>query len=110
MNSVSAQVLETEESKPLMPGQFEVGTGIEFQTSSEGTETAIPMAIEYGLSRKLTLLVEPVGFTSIYPNTGSQAKGIGDIEITIFYQLMQERKSLPSISVSGEIKIPTASD
>lgn len=62
-----SQVLETEESKPLLPGQYEIGTGLEFQTSKEGTETALPLAIEYGLSKKFTLLVEPVGFTSILP-------------------------------------------
>ncbi len=29
---LQAQVLETEESESLLPGQFEVGTGLEFQT------------------------------------------------------------------------------
>lgn len=106
--SIKAQVLETEESKPLSVGQFEVGTGLEFQTSKEGTETALPLAIEYGLSRKFTLLVEPVGFTSIFPKIGPHAKGIGDLEITLFYQIVSERNVLPSISISSEVKIPTA--
>jgi hypothetical protein len=105
---LTAQVLETEESKPLLPRQFAIGTGLEFQTSKEGYETALPLAIEYGISHKFTLLVEPVGFTSIRPATGSSAKGIGDLEITLFYQIVSEKKYLPSISISGEIKIPTA--
>ncbi len=103
-----SQVLETEESKPLLPGQFEIGTGLEIQTSKEGTETALPLAIEYGLSKKFTLLVEPVGFTSILPKMGPHAKGVGDLEITMFYQIVSEKNVLPSISISGEIKIPTA--
>jgi hypothetical protein len=103
-----AQVLETEESLPLIRGQFEVGTGLEFQTSKEGTETALPLAIEYGISKKFTLLVEPVGFTNISPKTGPHAKGIGDLEITLFYQIVSEKKVLPSISISAEVKIPTA--
>jgi hypothetical protein len=105
---LQAQVLETEESKPLLSGQFEIGTGLEFQTSKEGNELALPLAIEYGISRKFTLLVEPVGFTSIRPASGSSAKGIGDLEITLFYQIVSEKKYLPSISLAGEIKIPTA--
>lgn len=105
---LQAQVLETEESKPLLPRQFEVGTGLEFQTSKEGNESALPLAIEYGLSKKFTLLVEPVGFTSILPKMGPYAKGIGDLEITLFYQIVSEKRVLPSISISGEIKIPTA--
>ena len=105
---LQAQVLETEESQPLLKGQFEIGTGLEYQTSNEGTETALPLAIEYGLTKKITLLVEPVGFTSILPKTGPHAKGIGDLEVTIFYQIVSGKKILPSISISGEIKIPTA--
>ena len=107
-SKIFAQVLETEESKPLLPIQFEIGTGLEFQTSKEGTETALPLAIEYGLSKKFTLLVEPVGFTSILPKAGPHAKGIGDLEITLFYQIVSEKNALPSISISGEVKIPTA--
>lgn len=107
-NKLFAQVLETEESKPLLVRQFEIGTGLEFQTSKEGREFALPLAIEYGLSKKLTLLVEPVGFTSILPKNGPHAKDIGDLEITLFYQIVSEKEILPSISVSGEVKIPTA--
>src|SRR5258706_3625684 len=107
-NILSAQVLETEESKPLLPKQFEIGSGLEFQTSKEGTETALPLAIEYGLSKHFTLLIEPVGFTNIRSKTGPLAKGVGDLEVTLFYQLMAEKNGWPSISVSGEIKIPTA--
>ncbi len=62
-----AQVLETEESKPLRSGQFETGTGLAFQTSKEGTESALPIAIEYGLTKKFTLLVEPVNAILLRP-------------------------------------------
>ncbi len=105
---IYSQVLETEESKPLLHGQFEIGTGLEFQISKEGTENALPLAIECGLSKKVTLLVEPVGFASIKPKKGPRAKGVGDLEITLFYQIVSEKKILPSISISGEVKIPTA--
>ena len=103
-----AQALETEESAPLNQFQVEVGTGLEFQTSSEGTETALPLAFEFGLLDKLTLLVEPVGFTSINPTSGQDALGIGDLELTLFYQVFHERTIAPSISLAGEVKLPTA--
>ena len=104
----SAQVLETEESRPLPPRLVEIGTGLEFQTSKEGTETALPIAWEYGVTRRMTVLFEPVCFTGIRPNTGTRATGLGDLEVTLFYQLMSERSVVPAITVSGEIKIPTA--
>jgi hypothetical protein len=105
-----SQVLETEESLALKPGQFELGMGLELQTSKEGTETALPLAIEYGLTNRFTFLIEPVVFTSINPNTGTGAKGVGDLEITLFYQIVTEKEFLASISISGEVKIPTAAN
>ena len=110
INALRSEVLETEESKPLLPHQLEIGAGLEFQTSKEGKEIAFPLALEYGLSRRFTLLVEPVVYTNIRPNNGTQAKGLGDLEITLFYQLVTEKNGWPSVSVSGEIKIPTANN
>ena len=108
--SVFSQVLETEDSNPLARGQFEVGTAVEFQSSKEGTETALPIGIEYGITKRFTLLVEPVAYTNIHNKIGRSATGIGDLEITLFYQLKQENKIWPAISVSAEVKLPVAND
>ena len=107
---LSAQVLETEESYPLQPGQVELGTGLEFQTSKEGTESALPLSLEFGLAKRLTFLVEPVSFTSIRPKAGRGVTGLGDLELTMFYQLCKEKEILPSISLSLEVKLPVAKD
>jgi hypothetical protein len=108
--TAAAQVLETEESKPLAPGVLHIGAGLEFQTSKEGTETALPLAWEYGLTNRMTVLIEPVCFTGIRPKIGTRATGLGDLEVTLFYQLMQERSVAPAITISGEMKFPTARD
>ncbi|MBV9963085.1 MAG: transporter [Parafilimonas sp.] len=102
--------LETEDALPLAPGQVELGAAVEFQTSKEGTENAIPLAIEYGLSKRFTLLVEPVAYTNINPKTGTSVTGFGDLEATLFYQLLAETKGFPAVSLSAEIKLPTAKD
>jgi hypothetical protein len=103
-----AQVLETEESRPLARGAAHVGAGLEFQTSAEGVEIALPLAWEYGLTERVTLLMEPVCYTGIRPKRGARATGPGDLEVTMFYQLKPESRIIPSISISGEVKIPTA--
>lgn len=110
INAVTAQVLETEDSRPLNPGQVEIGGGLEYQTSKEGHEIALPLAFEYGISKRLTFLFEPVPFTGIYPKKTRHATGLGDLEMTLFYQLIKETKHFPSISISAEVKIPTAKD
>jgi hypothetical protein len=103
-----AQVLETEDSWPLLRGQVELGGGLEYQTSKEGRESALPLSVEYGLSKRFTLLVEPVAFTTIHPKGARPITGFGDLEMTLFYQLVKETKSMPSISLSAEVKLPTA--
>lgn len=102
--------LETEDAMPLDPGQVELGGGLEYQTSKEGKESALPLAIEYGLSKRFTMLVEPVAFTTIHPKTGRPVTGFGDLEMTLFYQLLKETKGFPAISLSAEVKLPTAKD
>src|SRR5215470_3166027 len=94
-----AQVLETEDSRPLDPSQVQMGVGLEFQTSKEGTETALPFAFEFGLTKRATFLMEPVSFTTINPKLGDKTTGIGDLELTLFYQVLTETKKRPAISI-----------
>ena len=44
-----AQVLETETARLPKQGHGEVSAGFEFQTSKEGTESAIPLTFNFGV-------------------------------------------------------------
>ena len=103
----SAQILETETARPVGKGTVELGTNFEYQTSSEGTESALPMAVEYGFTNRFELLVEPVAYTAIRPKVGPQATGVGDLEVTATYLIRQERRGTPALALAGEIKLPT---
>lgn len=100
--------METETARILEPGHFEIGTAFEFQTSSNGEEFALPMAIEFGVFHHLEALLEPVPFTSIRPAGGESATGLGDLETTLTYLLVEEQKYIPALAIAGEIKFPTA--
>jgi len=106
--SLTAQILETETARPLRTGQLEIAAGYELQDSREGSEVAIPFAFELGLTNRLGLLVEPVPYTSIRPETGSFATGAGDLEITLSYLLRRESGRLPALALALEEKVPTA--
>ena len=105
-----SQMLETETARLLSAGRWEIGNAFEFQTSAEGTETAVPFAIEYGLTDNLELLVEPVPYTAIRPKIGRHATGLGDVEGTLTWRFLQEGRSRPALAFAAEIKIPTAED
>lgn len=85
------QPLETETARPPKKGTVEVQTTFEFQTSKEGTERAVPLAFEYGITDRLSLLVEPVFYTAIRPKQGQQATGPGDLEVTLSLILWLKR-------------------
>lgn len=102
-----AQVLETETARFLHRGAVEFGTGFELQTSTEGTERAVPLAAEIGLSNRLALLLEPVVYTSIRPKNGPRATGRGDAEVTALGLLRSEGDRAPAMALALEVKVPT---
>lgn len=102
------QPLETETARPLKKGVVEFQTTFEYQTAKEGTEQAAPLAFEYGITDKLSLLVEPVFYTSIRPSFGRRANGLGDLEATLSYLFAKEGRRLPALAIAGEVKAPTA--
>jgi hypothetical protein len=102
------QPLEAETARLPFARSLEVQTTFEFQTSGDGTETAVPFAAEYGITDRLALMAEPVFYTSIRPEVGRPAKGVGDLEATLSYLALRERRRLPAFAIAGEVKIPTA--
>lgn len=106
--NLCAQELETETARLLPQGWIKLGGAFELQTSDQGKEYAAPLLLEFGLFDRLELAAEPVFYTSIKPNTGLSATGIGDLELTLSYLLFKEKKTMPAISIAGEVKIPTA--
>jgi hypothetical protein len=107
-NAIAAQPLETETARLLHAKQIAIEGAFEYQTSADGKELASPIAIEYGLTDRINILVEPVFFTSIRPKIGAKVTGIGDLETTIEYLTFGEKGARPAIALATEVKAPTA--
>src|ERR1700730_2368976 len=91
LNVHAQQPLETETARPLKAGVVELQTTFEYQTSSAGNERALPLGFEYGITDRLSLLVEPVFYTSIRPKVGRRATGFGDLEVTLSHLDAQQK-------------------
>ena len=100
--------LETETARLLKPGHFEFSAAGEYQHSPQGEEYDIPLAIEWGVMPRLGLLIEPVAYTVIRGPGGPAAQGIGDLELTLQYLVLDERRYVPAIAGAVEGRIPTA--
>jgi hypothetical protein len=104
----ASQPLETETARLLPAGVVKLEGTLEAQTSKEGRERAFPLVIEYGLTDRTELMVEPVFGTAIRPKAGPRATGPGDLEVTLTHLLRPESSGSPALAVAGELKLPTA--
>jgi hypothetical protein len=103
---------ETETARLAPPGKFEIGSAVEVQTSVDGQEVAVPAVIEFGVLKRLEIMVEPTLFTAILPSGSDEtnAFGFGDTEVTVTGLVLEEKKWWPAVGVAGEVKIPTAAN
>lgn len=87
------------------------GSGIEYQRDREKTEVGFPILIEYLFTERLKLTVEPK-FTRIIGRTPEvrSVGGFADLETTVDYEFLTERRYRPSLAIEGKIKWPTAED
>jgi hypothetical protein len=106
----AGQPLETETARLPTQGHGNVQGAFEFQTSSEGKESAIPLVFEYGITDRLELAIEPVARVSLKPKIGRRVSGFGDVEATLTYLLAQETDSRPAFALATEVKFGTAKD
>lgn len=104
----AGQPLETETTSLPHRGEFIAEAGYEWQTSNAGTESAVPLAFEYGLSDRFELLVEPIPLASIRDRGAPAQRGFGDVEATVVSLLASQRSWRPAIALATEVKIPTA--
>jgi len=108
VSRAQAQEAETETARVLPVGVAAAGVGIEFQTSGEGTETALPTIVEGGIANRLELIVEQIALTAIRPKAGAKATGIGDLEVTLLGLALSEQPNVPAVAFAAEVKAPTA--
>ena len=106
----ASQPLETESATVLQTGEQSVEAAVEYQTSSEGTETAFPFVYDYGITDRLELSIEPVLFSTVRPKMGKSASGFGDTEVTLKWLLLPESDQRPAVALGAELKLPTAKD
>lgn len=104
----AAQQAETESARVLAPGVVKGGAGFEYQTSSEGSESALPFIVEGGIANRLELVVEQVAYVGLHPKVGASETGPGDLEVTLVGLAVKEQERIPAIAFAAEVKAPVA--
>ncbi len=107
-NAHAGLPLETETARPPGPGILQAACGYEHQVSASGSEAALPIAFELGVGHRLELLAEPVPYTFIGEKHSPKVRGVGDLELTGLYLLVEEQGARPAVAFAAEAKLPTA--
>jgi len=94
---------------PLLP--LTIGGGFEFQNDSDQSEYDFPLFVEYNFSETVKLTVEPE-FVYIDSNSTNVTSvgGLGDLETSVEWEFLRERRYRPALTAVGLIKWPTASN
>ncbi len=84
-----------------------IGAGVEVEATPDGNEWGLPLLAEYAPTRYFKIGLEPTFFVIDEPGQTPIA-GFGEIEETITYEFVAERRYRPSISLEQVAKLPTA--
>ena len=98
--SASAEIL------PLV-----LGGGLEFETDSNQTQYDVPFLLQYSFTETFQATIE-TALTHIDSNSEDvrTVTGADDIETSLEYEFLRERRYRPSLTVFGGMRWPTSTD
>lgn len=111
---ISARILKTRPSASSTWAPWSaivIGSGLEFQTDNNQSEYDFPLLLEYNFTERLRLSLEP-NFVYLAARSRDERTvgGLGDLETSVEYEFLRERRYRPALSAQGLIRWPTAID
>lgn len=105
-----AQVIGRTKQGARNTGGFLVGAAFEYTNDEEAQEFVYPFFAEYGLKSTLKLVGE-WDYTQISSKVPAvtSASGLGDLETSVEWEFVTERRRRPALTVEFGVKWPTAS-
>jgi hypothetical protein len=86
-----------------------IGAGLEFTREDGVSEWGIPILVEYSATENLVFTVEPkyIFLSSDSPDESS-VSGWSDLETSVIYEFLRERRYRPALSFEGTVRWPVA--
>lgn len=104
-------VLETETAQLGKKGTLGTSTGVQLERGKDGSTTAFTLnQFEYAVSDRIEILVEPFFYQKSKPKDAPSYSGVGDIEITPSWMIVEEAARVPAVVLSFKVKVPTATN
>jgi len=101
--------IETETAQIGKQGELGISQSIEYAKAKDGNAGSTLTQIEYGISDRSELLIEPFLYQWEAPKGEKKEEGTGDLEITPSYMVVIEDGWVPAILVATKVKVPLGS-
>lgn len=85
-----------------------IGSGFEIQSDSEQTEYGLPFLVELAITPRLAFTAEPT-WLALRPAEGEALRGFDDLETTMNYEFVSERRHRPAVALEAGVQWSTAS-
>jgi hypothetical protein len=99
--------IETETAQIGKKGEGNFSQAFEFEDSKDGSAQGTVTQIEYGLSDRAEILIEPFLYVHLSPEGEPSQTGMGDLEITPSYMIIKEDGWTPAVLLAFKVKVPT---
>ena len=110
MPAHAARPLTTDDAWTVEKGEFQLEAGSDaLRQDSRDKEYSPSLTLTYGLLERMDLGIGS-GYVFSHPKEGERENGMADTEIKLKYRWIDERNWRPAFTVSGTLKIPTASE
>jgi hypothetical protein len=106
----AARPLTTDDAYTVEKGEFQLESGFDFtRQDNHDKEWSPSMTWSYGLFERMDM---GIGSTYLFvnPAEGKNENGFGDTDLKIKYRLIDEEGWMPFFAISGNLKMPTASE
>jgi cobalt/nickel transport protein len=101
--------LTTDDAYTVERGAFQLEAGVDTTRQDNHDREYNPgLTLTYGLLEQLDLGIGS-GYLFFDPKEGKRENGLGDTELKLKYRPIDEKDWIPSLAISGMLKIPTAS-
>src|SRR5258707_554163 len=104
-------VLETETAQLGKKGTIGTSAAVQFEHDRDGSTRWLTLnQFEYAITDRAELLIEPFFYEYDKPHGDKDFSGLGDLEITPSYMVVEEQEYFPALVLSLKVKVPTASN
>jgi hypothetical protein len=102
--------LTTDDAWTVEKGEFQVETGFDgARQDNHDREFSPSLTLSYGLLERMDIGIGS-SYLFVDPKEGKNENGIGDTELKLKYRLFDEKDWIPAFAITGNLKIPTASE